>query len=71
MRNLIHISRIIVGNLFIFSGIVKVNDPLGFSYKLEEYFIEFGMDWAFLHDILVPLAAILCIVEIILLYDGK
>ncbi len=66
MRNLIHISRIVVGNLFIFSGIVKVNDPLGFSYKLEEYFIEFGMDWAFLHDILVPLAAILCIVEIIL-----
>lgn len=66
MRTLIHISRLIVGNLFIFSGLVKLNDPLGFSYKLEEYFIEFGMDWGWLHEILVPLAAALCIFEIVL-----
>jgi len=66
MRTILHIARLIVGNLFIFSGLVKLNDPLGFSYKLEEYFIEFGMDWAWLHEILVPLAAALCIFEIIL-----
>jgi uncharacterized membrane protein YphA (DoxX/SURF4 family) len=66
MKFLISLARIIVGNLFIFSGIVKANDPLGFSYKLEEYFIEFGMDWHWLEEILVPLAAALCIVEIIL-----
>lgn len=66
MKYLISLSRILVGNLFIFSGLVKANDPLGFSYKLEEYFVEFGMDWAWLHDILVPMAAGLCIVEVIL-----
>lgn len=66
MKYIIHIARIVVGNLFIFSGIVKANDPLGLSYKLEEYFIEFGMNWAWLNDILVPLAALLCIAEIVL-----
>lgn len=66
MKFIIHLSRIIVGNLFIFSGIVKANDPLGLSYKLEEYFIEFGMNWAWLHEILVPLATVLVIVEIVL-----
>lgn len=65
MKYLLTLSRILVGNLFIFSGIVKANDPLGFSYKLEEYFVEFGMNWEWLHSILVPIAAILCIVEII------
>lgn len=66
MKYILNFARLIVGNLFIFSGVVKANDPLGFSYKLEEYFVEFGMDWAWLHDLLVPLAAGLCIVEIIL-----
>lgn len=65
MKYLLTLSRIIVGNLFIFSGIVKANDPLGFSYKLEEYFVEFGMNWEWLHNILVPLAAVICIVEIL------
>ena len=27
--------RLILGGLFIFSGVIKMNDPLGFSYKLE------------------------------------
>jgi len=66
MKYLLTISRFIVGNLFIFSGVVKANDPLGFSYKLEEYFHEFGMHWSWLDEILVPMAAILCIVEIVL-----
>ncbi len=66
MKYLVTIARIIVGNLFIFSGVVKANDPLGFSYKLEEYFVEFGMNWEWLHSILVPLAAALCIAEIIM-----
>lgn len=66
MKFLEYLSRVVVGNLFIFSGIVKANDPLGFSYKLEEYFVEFGMDWSWIHDILVPLASALCIIEIVL-----
>ncbi|MBA3900398.1 MAG: DoxX family protein, partial [Bacteroidetes bacterium] len=45
MRYLVILSRILVGALFIVSGLIKANDPLGFSYKLEEYFGVFGMDW--------------------------
>jgi len=39
-----HVSRVLVGGLFIFSGFIKANDPLGFSYKLEEYFEVFKSD---------------------------
>jgi methylated-DNA-[protein]-cysteine S-methyltransferase len=35
---LIHLQRAIIGLLFIFSGLIKANDPLGFGYKLQEYF---------------------------------
>jgi len=38
MKILVNISRIIVGVLFIFSGLIKANDPLGLSYKMQEYF---------------------------------
>jgi uncharacterized membrane protein YphA (DoxX/SURF4 family) len=40
-----HISRILMGLLFIFSGYVKMVDPYGFALKIEEYFISFGMDF--------------------------
>ena len=38
MKFLVNILRIFVGSLFVFSGLVKINDPVGFSFKLEEYF---------------------------------
>ena len=37
------IIRIIVGVLFIFSGLIKANDPLGLSYKMQEFFGVWGM----------------------------
>ena len=37
---LIPVIQFLVGGLFIFSGLVKMNDPVGFSFKLEEYFSE-------------------------------
>jgi uncharacterized membrane protein YphA (DoxX/SURF4 family) len=41
MKNiLVQFSRIFVGLLFIISGLIKLNDPIGFSYKLSEYFSE-------------------------------
>src|SRR5918997_487631 len=43
MKYLLTISRIIVGLLFIFSGLVKANDPLGLSYKMQEFFEVWGM----------------------------
>lgn len=44
MRFLVQFSRVIVGLLFILSGLLKLNDPTGFSYKLEEYFAVFTAD---------------------------
>ncbi|MBK6838536.1 MAG: hypothetical protein IPG90_09880 [Bacteroidetes bacterium] len=44
MKILAQISRFLVGVLFIISGFIKANDPLGFSYKLDEYFgISYAM----------------------------
>lgn len=41
MKNILtQFSRIFVGLLFIISGLIKLNDPVGFSYKLAEYFSE-------------------------------
>lgn len=38
MNATINIIRVIVGVLFIFSGLVKANDPYGLSYKMQEFF---------------------------------
>jgi len=38
MKIFISIIRICVGVLFIFSGLIKANDPLGLSYKMQEFF---------------------------------
>lgn len=43
MKLFINASRIIVGLLFIFSGLVKANDPHGLSYKMQEFFELWGM----------------------------
>jgi uncharacterized membrane protein YphA (DoxX/SURF4 family) len=40
--------RWIVGLLFIFSGLIKVNDPIGLSYKMQEFFEVWNMH--FLND---------------------
>ncbi len=46
MKIAINIIRIFVGLLFIFSGLVKANDPLGTAYKMEEYFEVWNADLA-------------------------
>src|SRR5271154_761304 len=45
MKILINISRIFVGILFIFSGLIKANDPLGLSYKMQEFFEVWNIHW--------------------------
>lgn len=58
------IPRTLVGLLFIFSGLIKINDPLGFSYKLEEYFEVFHI--TIFNGFELSIAIILCTFEIIL-----
>ena len=63
-RKLVWVCRILVGLLFIFSGLIKINDPLGFSYKLEEYFEVFHI--GFLNSMALSFAIFLCSLEIVL-----
>jgi uncharacterized membrane protein YphA (DoxX/SURF4 family) len=44
MKVLINISRVVVGVLFIFSGLIKANDPLGLSYKMQEFFEVWNLE---------------------------
>ncbi len=73
------VSRVLVGALFIVSGLIKANDPIGFSYKLEEYFEDGALafrikEWfgapgfslEFLIDWALVLSVLICIAEIVI-----
>ena len=49
-------SRFFVGGLFIFSGLIKLNDPIGTEIKLEEYFEVFGQDFGSFFLVFKPYA---------------
>ena len=73
MKIAAHVARFVVGAIFIFSGLVKLNDPVGTQIKLEEYFEVFATDWPIMHDFwmaLVPYAlyfsVLMCAAEVIL-----
>ena len=72
------VARVLVGGLFIVSGLVKANDPLGFAYKLEEYFEDGALayrikEWfgapGFSMEVFIDwalfLSIVICIAEII------
>jgi len=42
-RTFLNTARLLVGILFIFSGLIKANDPLGLSYKMQEFFEVWNM----------------------------
>ena len=67
MKNtLTQIIRLLVGALFIFSGFVKLVDPLGSAYKFEEYFGADVLNLEFLIPYALPFSIFLIIVEIML-----
>jgi uncharacterized membrane protein YphA (DoxX/SURF4 family) len=42
-KTFLNTARLLVGILFIFSGLIKANDPLGLSYKMQEFFEVWNM----------------------------
>ena len=66
MKYFLFFCRIVVGATFIVSGLVKANDPLGFSYKLEEYFAESALNLTFLEPAALFLAILACLAEVVL-----
>ncbi len=57
------VSRFIIGLIFILSGTLKAIDPLGFVYKLQDYFFAFNI--GFLNHFALFFAIILCTAEFI------
>jgi uncharacterized membrane protein YphA (DoxX/SURF4 family)/peroxiredoxin len=66
MKYITHISRIFVGVLFIISGFIKLNDPLGFSYKLQEYFGTDVLNMEFLIPYALLLSVFVVVFEVVL-----
>jgi len=66
MKILVHISRLLVAITFIFSGFVKLVDPLGSAYKFEEYFGYDVLNMEFLIPYALPFSIFLILAEIML-----
>ncbi|NWJ51420.1 MAG: DoxX family protein [Bacteroidetes bacterium] len=61
MRKIANICRVITGLVFIFSAFVKGVDPLGTSYRFEDYFHVWHLN--FLLPAALFFAILLCVVE--------
>lgn len=61
----INLIRIIVSVLFVLSGFVKLVDPIGFSYKLQEYAAPDVLNLPFLATMSLIFAIFLVILEIV------
>jgi uncharacterized membrane protein YphA (DoxX/SURF4 family) len=63
-------SRFFVGGLFIFSGLIKLNDPIGTEIKLEEYFEVFAQDFGsfflFFKPYALEIGMFLIVLEVVL-----
>lgn len=70
MNSLTLTARYLVGILFIISGLIKVNDPVGTQIKLEEYFEVFTTDiWSGFHAFIpfaLFLSVFLSVLEVVL-----
>lgn len=63
MKIAVNIARVVVGLLFIFSGLVKANDPMGLSYKMQEFFEVWGVHK--LDSLTLPMSVLMNAFEII------
>ena len=63
MKILVYITRLFVAATFLFSGFVKLVDPLGSAYKFEEYFSYDVLNMEYLIPYALPFSIVLIIVE--------
>ena len=70
LRTVTRVAWALLGALFIFSGLVKLNDPVGTAYKLEEYFevfaVDFGSFFLYFKNTARTLSIVLSSLEVIL-----
>ena len=72
MKQIVNIARVLVGILFLFSGLVKAIDPLGLAYKMQEFFEVWAnggfmkglMMWLYAHAVMFSVFMI--ILEVVL-----
>ena len=66
MKILVGFLRIFVGIFFIISGLIKLNDPVGFSFKLQDYFAPEVLNLEFLVPFSLVIAVFVVIYEVLL-----
>jgi uncharacterized membrane protein YphA (DoxX/SURF4 family) len=66
MKGIVKVCKYLVGLLFIFSGFVKADDPLGFAYKLQEYFAKDALNLPWLDGFALTFSIVIPIVEMVL-----
>src|SRR5664279_1971685 len=62
-KTFLNTARLLVGILFIFSGLIKANDPLGLSYKMQEFFEVWNIP--FLDSYTLGFSVIMIVFEIL------
>ncbi|WP_452599311.1 BT_3928 family protein [Pontimicrobium sp. MEBiC01747] len=66
MKVIVGVSRIFIGIFFIISGLIKLNDPIGFAFKLEEYFGPTVLDLPFLTPYALGISIFVVVFEVLL-----
>ena len=66
LKVLVNFCRIILGAVFMFSGIVKAIDPVGTQIKMTDYLLAFSMGDTVLDSTLLILAGLLAGLEILI-----
>jgi uncharacterized membrane protein YphA (DoxX/SURF4 family) len=64
LKILINIARVLLGLTFVFSGFVKAVDPLGSTYKINDYLDAFG--WVYFKDMSFLMSVMLSATEFFL-----